>query len=71
MEMKIQKKYRLTGITHYDAYKEYIYDYVDGIEYYGGKIGNIEQLKNFKIKDLLFMNNMKNIQECIKNVEER
>ena len=62
---------RVTGITKYDAYKEYVYDYADGITYYGGKIGNINQLKNFKLEDLLAMQNMKDIQECIQSSEGR
>lgn len=37
-------------------YMEYVYDYADGIRYYGGQVGNIEQLKNFTIKDLVNYN---------------
>ena len=48
-----------------------MYDYADGIEYYGGKIGKIDQLRNFNVQDLLAMNNMKNIEECINYNEER
>lgn len=70
-EIEDSNNYRMTGITHFNSYKEYVYDYAEGIEYYGGKVGNIEQLKDFKIKDLLLMNNMKNIQDCVKNVEGR
>ena len=62
---------RVTGVTEYNDYKEYVYDYAEGIEYYGGKIGNINQLKNFKVQDLLAMNKMKNIQECVNSVETR
>ena len=63
--------HRTTGITEYDSYKECVYDYADGIEYYGGKIGKIDQLRNFNVQDLLAMNNMKNIEECINYNEER
>ena len=53
------KNKNTTLITEFDSYKEYIYDYADGIKYYGGKVGNIEQLQNFEIQDLLEMNNIK------------
>ncbi len=52
------KNKNTTLITEFDSYKEYIYDYADGIKYYGGKVGNIEQLQNFEIQDLLAMNNI-------------
>lgn len=35
-----------------DATLERIYDWIEYIEYYGGKIGNIEQLKGLKVTDL-------------------
>ena len=62
---------RVTGVTEYNDYKEYVYDYAEGIEYYGGKIGKIDQLRNFNVQDLLAMNKMKNIQECVNSVETR
>lgn len=50
-----------TSIMNYtQAYSEYLYDYAEGIEYYGGKIGKIEQLKNFKIDDLLSIDKIRN-----------
>lgn len=63
--------HRATGSTEYDSYKDCVYDYAEGIEYYGGKIGKIDQLRNFNVQDLLAMNNMKNIEECINSNEER
>ena len=38
------------------SYMEYLYDYAEGIEYYGGKIGKIKQLEKFSINDLMEMN---------------
>ena len=43
---------RILGIVGDNKHTEYIYDYVDLIEYYGGKLGNLEQFKQFSIKDL-------------------
>ena len=65
------KNTRVTGIVTDNSYKEYIYDYTDGIKYYGGKVGNIEQLKDFNDNDLLAMSNMKDINDCIENGEAR
>ncbi len=48
--------HKLTGLTDYDGYSEYLYDYAEGIQHYGGKIGKINQLKDFSINDLLSLN---------------
>ena len=50
---------QLTLIDEGEFYMEYLYDYADGIRYYGGKIGNIEQLKEFTIDDLVLMKNLR------------
>ena len=47
------EKRNITQLIEYPDYSEYMYDYVDGIKYYGGKIGGINQLCDFDIKDLL------------------
>lgn len=65
------KIYTQTGITHYDTYKEYVYDYADGIRYYGGKIGKIKQFEKFEVNDLLAFHNMKSIKETVRNDEGR
>lgn len=44
------------SLTESEHYMEYLYDYSDGIRYYGGKIGNIDQFKNFSINDLSYYN---------------
>lgn len=45
-----------SSLTQSNGYMEYLYDYSDGIRYYGGNIGNINQFKEFSIKDLTHYN---------------
>lgn len=54
------KATQMTAIDKYQSYMEYLYDYAEGIGHYGGGIGNIEQLKEFTIDDLLSMQNLRN-----------
>lgn len=41
-------------LTQNKRYLEYLYDYVDGIQYYGGTLGNNKQFSDFSIKDLSY-----------------
>lgn len=52
-------------------YMEYLYDYAEGIEYYGGGIGGTESLKNFSIKDLLQIDKIPIAQKILKEDEGR
>lgn len=42
-----------TGSVYDDKTLEYIYDWADGIAYYGGSVGNIDSLKGFNVKQLI------------------
>ena len=60
-----------TDIITSKSYLEYLYDYAEGIEYYGGKLGNIKQLKNFSIKKLLSIKNLEIAQQYIFGADGR
>lgn len=65
------EKRNITKIIEYPGYSEYIYDYVDGIKYYGGKIGGINQLCDFDIKDLLAITKFDEMAQSRKDEEGR
>lgn len=47
-------------------YMKTLYDWVEGLQYYGGKIGNITQYKNFGIRDLASIENVPIAREVLK-----
>lgn len=47
-------------------YMKTLYDWVEGLQYYGGKMGNITQYKNFGIRDLASIENVPIAREVLK-----
>ena len=47
-------------------YMKTLYDWVEGLQYYGGKNGNITQYKNFGIRDLASIENVPIAREVLK-----
>lgn len=46
-------------------YMEYLYDYADGLRYYGGKIGELKQFNDFSIDDLLHIDSVKEMMKSL------
>lgn len=46
-------------------YMEYLYDYADGLRYYGGKVGELEQFKDFSINDLLHIDSVRKMMKSL------
>lgn len=52
-------------------YMEYLYDYVEGIQYYGGMLGEIKSFKNFPLEKLLSIDKVEIAQKYLKHDDAR
>lgn len=52
---------RTVSLISSGRYMEYLYDYAEGIQYYGSKIGKLDKFKEFTINNLLSIEEIKNL----------